>query len=402
MPQWEKMTCSKCGRLKKETEFFKYRDGTRCDLCKTCLTMYIDNYKPETFLWILEKFDIPYIEDVWVKLTNKIYLKNPAKFGPSSVIGQYLRTVKNMAQYSDTCFADSDRINYENQKEKEKAELARAAAQNDENYEEDLKTKLENGEISEAEYQTLSRANVVDTDETTPRVASVGFLNGAKLDESNITDELTESDIKYLALKWGVAYPPMAWIKMEEKYQKYAEEYELDTDREDVLKKICKVSLKMDEALDAEDFAAFQKLSNTYDQLRKSAKFTEVQNKEEQKREIDSLGELVRFVEREGGIIPNSNDPLEYPKDKIDFVIKDMQNYVSNLVKNELGLGEIIESFIEKMEKQKEQTVEDIIRSGLSDVEEDDYLSEEDVVEYSKFRVEEAEEEAQKLLEKFE
>lgn len=56
-------TCSKCGRsLKASAEFFKMKSGERCDLCKDCLTQYIDNRNPETFMWILEMFDVPYIE----------------------------------------------------------------------------------------------------------------------------------------------------------------------------------------------------------------------------------------------------------------------------------------------------------------------------------------------------
>lgn len=45
-----KLKCVKCGRSLKESEFFKMRTGDRCDLCKDCLTQYIDNRNPETFL----------------------------------------------------------------------------------------------------------------------------------------------------------------------------------------------------------------------------------------------------------------------------------------------------------------------------------------------------------------
>ena len=86
------------------------KDGQRCDWCKDCLTMHIDNRKPDTFKWILEMFDVPYIESVWVEQTNKQYQKNPGKFGPASVIGQYIRTM-NMAQYADYHYSDSDQIN---------------------------------------------------------------------------------------------------------------------------------------------------------------------------------------------------------------------------------------------------------------------------------------------------
>lgn len=46
----EKQVCSKCGRLRPETEFYKQKSGTRHHMCKDCLCQYIDNTNPETFL----------------------------------------------------------------------------------------------------------------------------------------------------------------------------------------------------------------------------------------------------------------------------------------------------------------------------------------------------------------
>lgn len=186
---------------------------------------------------------------------------------------------------------------------------------------------------------------------------------------------------------------------MEELYSKYAAEYELNADREDILKKICKTSLKMDQALDQSDTNGYKQLATTYDQLRKSGKFTEAQNKEEITREIDSIGELVAFVEREGGIIPEFENNEEYPEDKMDFIIKDLQNYINNLVKNELGLSDLIESYIEKADKQEVMSVEDIVRQGFD---KDDDLTLEEVQEFEEFQASEVEQEAKKLLEQFE
>lgn len=187
---------------------------------------------------------------------------------------------------------------------------------------------------------------------------------------------------------------------MEELYCNYESEYELNIDRAEILKKVCRVSLKMDQALDAGDMQSFKALSSTFDQLRKSGKFTESQKKEEVKRELDSIGELVKFVEREGGIIPQFEDPIVYPKDKIDFIIKDIQNYINNLVKDDLGLGNIIESYIEKMQKEKIETVEDIMNKGFDDKSE--VLDEKDVAEFADFQASEIEKEAQALLDSFE
>ena len=95
----------------------------------------------------------------------------------------------------------------------------------------------------------------------------------ARIDEAKITESLTEEDIKYLSLKWGLLYKPSEWVKMEELYQKYAADYELSTDREQVLKNICKTDLKMNQALDVGDIKTFKDLQGANDMLRKSGKF---------------------------------------------------------------------------------------------------------------------------------
>ena len=61
-----------------------------------------------------------------------------------------------MAQYRDYCYADSDKLNFENLKSREEAKARREELGRNEEYEANLKSKLDNGEISEAEYNTLS------------------------------------------------------------------------------------------------------------------------------------------------------------------------------------------------------------------------------------------------------
>ena len=350
--------------------------------------MNIDNRKPETFLWILEKFDVPYVERIWVEMTNETYLRDPAKFGPASVIGKYIRSM-NMHQYKDYGFADSDKINNEHKREREIAQQALSQKNL-----EMLKWQLEQGLITQGEYDlrtdsvdnitTLQTFNDLiipdedaandDEDPQEPTAAqptdssSLGFIPDFQEERSRaIESELTDEDIKYLTLKWGTFYKISEMVKMEELFQKYASEYEMNVDREEVLEKLCKVSLKMDNALDMDDFAGYQRLSQTFDQMRKSAKFTEAQNKEEQTRDLDSIGELVNFVEREGGIIPQFENDEEYPQDKIDYTIKDMQRYVTRLVKEELGLGDLIESYIERLEKNKQNSMDDILNEDFRD-----------------------------------
>lgn len=410
MPTWEDKICIKCGKTKKETSFFKMKDGKRCDWCKDCLTMHIDNRKPDTFKWILEMFDVPYIESVWVEQTNKQFQKNPGKFGPASVIGQYIRTM-NMAQYADYHYTDSDQIN---NRERLAAHGIQELKEIDPNYEENLRKKYEAGEITKAAYETLSLGNVGphlnenipdhtytyedENGEETLKVDVPEFRQDIQADyENKIVDELTDQDMQYLLVKWGITYTPTEWVKLENTYQKYAAEYELNVDREESLIQICKVHLKMDKALDVEDYQGYQKLATVYEQLRKSAKFTEAQNKEEQTRDIDSLGELVAFVEREDGAIPEYDDPIEYPQDKVDFTIKDMKNYVNRLVKEELGLGDLIESYIENLKKKKDNSVEEIMNSSFDSAQE--VVTEEEAKSFQDFLMEEIENESFRLAE---
>jgi len=405
MPTVGKKTCSKCGRSLKETDFFKMKTGERCDLCKDCLTQYIDNRKPETFLWILEMFDVPYFEKKWIQITNERYLKDPAKFGPKSVIGTYLRTM-NMVQYADYTFADSDHL-----RQPESADDKNEETTNDEDYEKQLLEKLQAGEISQGQYDTLTRTNAKDV----PYSENIQFVEMEDAAEPSTpqeqtpqyqisatywTDQLTEEDINYLMLKWGTVYTPEQWIKMETMYNKYAQEYELNTDREEVLKKMCKTSLKMDECLDVGDLTGYKNLAGVFDQLRKGGKFTEAQNKEDRQQVLSSIGELVRLCEQDGGIIPNlpQFDPDQYPQDKIDFTIKDLKAYNYALVSEELGLGDLIESYIEKLEKAENSEID--LNAGLvtsAEEAEAETLTDEEAEDWGNFIDNEVEAEAEAL-----
>ena len=57
--------CYKSRKTMAETNFYTYKNGTKCELCKACLTLHINNWEPNTFLCLLEKFDMPYITTEW-------------------------------------------------------------------------------------------------------------------------------------------------------------------------------------------------------------------------------------------------------------------------------------------------------------------------------------------------
>ena len=186
-------------------------------------------------------------------------------------------------------------------------------------------------------------------------------------------------------------------------YNKYANEYDLNADREEVLKKMCKTSLKMDESLDAGDVTGYKNLAGVFDQLRKSGKFTEAQNKEERTKYLDTIGELVALAEKAKGPIKNDlPDPDDYPQDKIDFTIKDLKAYTYSLVAGEPHMQDLIESFITKYERAEQADV-DFGKELITSVEEEekDAVTQDEAVEYQKFLEEEIAADAEALLAEF-
>lgn len=419
------LMCQKCGRSLSELEFFKTKKGSRFPLCKTCLTMYIDNNDPETFKWILEKFDVPYIEENWKNLANKIYKRDPYNFSGKSVIGTYIRSM-NMHQYCHYTYADSDRIN-EEKRQKKAAELARQQeiyTHTQEEYAE-LQKKYEDGEITLAEFQTMTQAPeiiepnpeelivppplVKEEEETIIKeeepIVDTRIIELEQNKEFNIEQQLSQDDFMYLATKWGASYKPSEWVQMEQLYKEYESEYELNIDRREALKQICKITLKLNDAIDVGDTSSAKSYSSILDQFRKSAKFTEAQKKDETNLagSLDSIGELIAVCEEEGGIIAKYHiDPDEYPQDKIDFTLKDLKNYNRNLIVNELGLGDLIESYIAKME-----SVENAQDAGLNDFAlsiDDDLaqsVTDEESADFEEWLEEEVQKDAENLLQEF-
>lgn len=106
-----------------------------------------------------------------MQITNERYKKNPSKFGPKSVLGTYLRTM-NMMQYRDFHYSDSDTLDNGNA-----ATAPIAETKIDEEYETKLVEQLKNGEITQTQYDTLTKKNAInygaDLDEE-------GFIKGLK------------------------------------------------------------------------------------------------------------------------------------------------------------------------------------------------------------------------------
>ena len=363
--------CQKCGKvMDEEAQFYLRRDGTRTDLCKKCLTMHIDNFNPETYLWILKELDVPYIPEEWITLRNRAFAKNPNLNG-TSVLGKYLSKMK-LRQFKDFHWEDSEKIQAQNEEKKKMVMEER------EKHEEFLKQQLENGEISEAQYKTLVSAETQNKEQmyAIPAVENAvdnPFANPDDfIDESELVDlgaDLTEDDKVYLAMKWGRLYKPAEWVELEKNYKEMTESFDInDADTINTLILICKTNLKMNQYLDSGDIEGFQKISKVSESLRKSAKFTAAQKKEKEKDFVDSVGELITMCEREGFIPRFVTDA---PQDKVDATLNDMNEYVRKLVTQDLGFGQQIEDAIKKIQIQ--QQMNEDAESGSDAVEDEDF-----------------------------
>ena len=150
--------CDKCKKTINEKEFYgsnnleKYPDG-KLNTCKKCLTMHVDNWDPNTYLWILQECDVPYVPEEWQKLLAK-YGQDRSKVTGVTILGRYLSKMK-LKQWRDYSWSDSERLAEETKAKQQ------AYKEEQERHEKELQTKFDNEEISESEYKTLMSASTM-------------------------------------------------------------------------------------------------------------------------------------------------------------------------------------------------------------------------------------------------
>ena len=384
----KKCTCSRCKKTMSDIKFYTHKDGSKDDMCKDCLCAHVNNFEPDTFLWILKRMDVPYIPSEWNVLRDRKYQEDPNKgTGGPAVMGKYLAKMKLKQRYDKETgkpytWEDSERLQVEYSQEPELTEEQKAE---EEAHEQEIKDMYEKGEISEAEYKTLTSTESQFKDAATmfPGASDISNVDGGfdfdsqYISEDELPDpaaELTTEDKIYLAMKWGRLYKPNEWVILEQKYTEMMNSFDIqDADSRNTLILLCKTDLKMNQAIDCGDVDGYQKLSRVSDNLRKSAKFTAAQNKDKDNEQIDCVGVLVAVCEREGGFIPNTL--VDVSEDMIDVSIKDTQKYLHNLVTKDLGFGQQIENYLKKIQLEHDNI------EAMENMEEEE-LTDENIAEY--------------------
>ena len=389
--------CEKCRKTMIDTNFYQYKDGTKCELCKACLTMHVNNWEPDTFLWLLEKFDVPYIEAEWNVLRDRAYQKDPYKMTGMSVFGKYLAKMK-LKQYNKYSWSDTEAL-----KEAAAKKAAEAGALTDEEVKskiDQMKEAYDNGEISEAQWLTYLSINQTEPPVAPPppaeqpkdftKYGTSAYPENSdfeQVDMPDISSQLTEEDKLNLAIKWGRFYKAEEWVTLENMYNEFVDSFGITgAARLDTLKKICKTSLKMDQAIDCGDIETYQKLSRVYDAMMKSAKFTEAQNKKNEEAFADCAGMLVFYCEKWGGKIPRME--IKEDRDIVDSIIKDQKQYIKSLVYEDKSLAQEIEDFLklQTAEIERKRDKELALKKGLDDIilEDEDFVTFRDKVDKEK------------------
>lgn len=386
-----KRYCQKCNSTKNEDNFYtsnnreKYPDG-RLNLCKECLTMRVNNWEPDTYMWILQECDVPYVPAEWNKLLAS-YAKDPSTVTGMTIIGRYLAKMK-LKQYNKFRWKDTDFLQQMEQHKMEEAMKKQGY---------DIQQIVEAQEKAKFDVPTEPLEipiNVSQPEEPTYPSTPYNLTQpdyfdqqfGVQEEEDNsLVSQLTDEDKLMLRVKWGKTYKPDEWIQLEKLYNEMMESYDIQSAGHiDTLKMICKTSLKANQLLDMGDVDGAQKMVKMYDMLMKSGKFTAAQNKTDSGNAVDSISELIAMCERDG-FFPRYY--VEQPMDKVDRTIQDLQKYTRTLVTEEMNLGNLIESAVKQIQIDKEKEAlrdadaagdDDAFEAELFDEDEKAFLNDED------------------------
>lgn len=390
----EQYYCKKCNRTMGADQFYgsnnlqKYPNG-KLDICKKCITMHVDNFNPDTYMWILQECDVPYVPDEWHKLLEK-YAYDRDKLTGMTILGRYLSKMK-LKQHKDYRWKDTAFL-------QEMADTKKEQAMKRQGYDaQEIALQLEKDRQYLPE-DGIVKEPVYDETPSAPYPVEDYFAEQCEGEELNI--DLTDEDKTYLRLKWGKTYKPEEWVKLEQLYEEMMQSYDIQgAGHIDTLKLICKTSLKANQLIDMGDIEGFQKMSKVYDSLMKSGNFTAAQNKSESGEFVDSIGELIELCEKDGYI---ERYYIESPNDKVDLTIQDMQRYTRTLIEEETNISTMVEKALRENAKEDEEDAKnnesDIIDEADLSIEDlEKTLRDEDYTDFEDFKDELAQEDAKFL-----
>lgn len=330
--------CSTCRKTLDERQFFKTNREGKYQMgylpeCKSCATMAIDDNDPSTFLSLLKEIDVPYIPTEW----RKLLVKKDPKGG--SIFGKYVSKMR-INQFKKYRWRDSAKL-----LEEETEDLMSVLRQqtNSETEAEAEVDKLLSIENVKPEVETRIQARV-----TAP---SADSMYGLTPETSKYG--LTQKEITELQMRWGTDYDEEQYLRLEQLYNDLQEAYIIqDPIAIQNAQTICKMNLKLNKFLDIDDIESVSKLSRQYDLFVKTANLAPIQQKDRQQTTF-AISQLAYLIEKEGGFIPKYY--TKEPKDKIDEILKDMEDYTRSLIKGEPALETMVENAEQLLAAEKDR-----------------------------------------------
>lgn len=250
--------CEKCNKTMAENQFYlsnnleKYPDGGRMTMCKKCLTMHVDNWDPDTYLWILQEVDVPYAPWEWDKLLGS-YARDPSKVTGLTILGRYLSKMK-LKQYKDYRWKDTEFLQQLNNKKI--AEAMKRQGYDQQQITEAVEKAtftLPIGDLLKTAEAAAQEKERLAQEENEASESALQFPVG-KEDDDLVEFNLTDEEQLALKLKWGNNYKPAEWVQLEKLYVDMMNSYDIQTAGHiDTLKLICKTSLKANKLLDIGD-----------------------------------------------------------------------------------------------------------------------------------------------------
>ena len=360
----EKKVCARCKKTYPLEKYYKtrtlevYSDGY-LPVCKNCLENTYKATDPASFMHILKAIDVPWVPSEY----RTIYNKNVKPNAPNSlsILGKYIMKMK-LVQYNKYGFMDSA----EAQEKYEQPEYYDSI----ENYNYDIS-------LDEPVNFSSSKSNF-SLEPVTQDNLSEGArmaINPEEIDSQlkTLENSLTQEEINYLVLKWGMAYNRTQLLTLEKMYLEMCEDYDIrTTSQKDYLKKYCVASMRYDECLAAQDYEAARKASGMFTNINKEAGFQPIQNQGSNEEYMNAVSYLVKLAESEGPIGKDLwKDYMDYPEDIVDLSIKDIKHWQKELVAND---DTIMERY--NLAKQELEEQDALVNNGkLSDEEEEDNLN---------------------------
>lgn len=268
-----KKQCSSCEKSRQYKFFYKvnssmFPDGM-INICSHCVRDSVNIKNMDSVIGFLRQIDKPFVTRLW----------DEAMDSGKYPVGEYIRKVNSLQQYSDKTFDDSDGL-YAN-----------------------------NGKVDvEGQYGVDSIDNV-----------------------EGQTIEFSEELVK----NWGTGYKEEEYLRLEKFYQDMDLTHDIETPVHiDILRQLSYLSVERDRMRQSKDFTTYARISKTIQDMTKDAGFTPADRKTiDESTGVKSFSQAFEEVEKKGFRKPPK---VVFNEDIVDGIIISLFNYYNRIVGSQI------------------------------------------------------------------